>query len=488
MFLLSWAGTETFAESPLETSAETFAETPMETFAESSAESPTGTSAEITGETGGSRRRSLSFEEAGRLAAGASAELKNARSLRALREGVWVLSLRAFLPQLTFLVSEDERLSRISADSFVKTYSVNLDQLLFDGGRTRAQRNIERSELVLLSGELKRNEGEIIEGTLSMYRQILLLRMIIGIRHRALIALGEQRRILEEELALGLVRDMDLMQAELTVKEADLELRSFIIRLEELESQFTELLGLDRMPELTETVDINRSPFIPGTEAIHRAALDRNPGLRQLLHGIMQKEGELKLSSRSWIPTVRATGSFSVSGQNYPLTRWNWSLGFSIQFSSPWFNAASGGSAGWEPPYDRTARTQASFSPLPDPASGLGAKQAVLALALAQENYRLSLEHLEREAAAVIQSLTLSEQRRALTVGALNLAAEKYRLSGVLLELGRITRIELMEERLEYEQKEVEAAEAAIALLEAERTLERFIDLSPGALGEFTRR
>jgi outer membrane protein TolC len=434
------------------------------------------------------QERAVGFNEAGRLAAAASLELRNARSQRALREGAWTLGFRSFLPQINFLVSEDERLSLITADSFTKTYTVNLEQLLFDGGRTRSIRNIERAELTLLSDDLKREAAKISEGALSAYRQILSLRMIISIREEALFSLEEQRRILEEELALGMVIPLDLSQAQITVKEAELELDSLLLQLEEVEQQFAELLGLDEMPELSETIDIHRSPVIPDSEAIRRSALSRNPDLIRSLHSIMQRETEAKLASRSWIPTLKATGSYSVLGQRYPLTRQSWSLGLSINFASPWFNAAAGGSAGWEPPYDRTARVQTSFSPLPDPAAGLSARQAGLALVLERDNYQRTLERLGREAALECDNLKMSEQRRTLAVEALELAAEKYRLSEVLLGLGRITRIELMEERTEYAQKEVAATEAAAALLEAERALEGLIDLPPGTLADYSRR
>jgi hypothetical protein len=42
-----------------------------------------------------------------------------------------------------------------------------------------------------------------------------------------------------------------------------------------------------------------------------------------------------------------------------------------------------------------------------------------------------------------------------------------------------------MEARLEYAQKEIAAVEAAAALLEAERDLERLLDLRPGELAVF---
>jgi len=431
------------------------------------------------------KKITLDFEEAGRLAVAVSAEIKMFRAQRALREGAWALSIRAFLPQFSFVVSEDERLSLINADSFTKTYSINLEQMLFDGGRTRTARTVERVELIILSDELKRNESAVIEAALSFYRQILLSRMIIVIRESALLSLKEQKRILEEELVLGMVIPLNLIQADITVKEAELELQSMRFQNEELEKQFMELLGLDYMPELSEYVDINRSPVIPDAEAVHRSALSRNPDLQRIVHSIMQKETEVKFASRSWIPTVKAMGTYSVSGQHYPLNRQSWTAGITLNFVSPWFSSSTGGSAGWEVPYDKTARLQGSFTPLPDPASGLSAKQAGLSLALEREKYQNVLEKLARQAALEVSNLQLNNLRRKLAVESLKLGAEKYRLSEVLLSLGRITRIELMEARLEYEKKEILAIEAAIVLLETERSLERLIDLPPGRLGSF---
>ncbi|GHV86656.1 hypothetical protein AGMMS50230_22640 [Spirochaetia bacterium] len=229
-------------------------------------------------------------------------------------------------------------------------------------------------------------------------------------------------------------------------------------------------------------MDIHRAAFIPDAETVRRSALGRNPGLYRMVHSIMQRETETKLASRTWIPTIKLTGNYSVSGQRYPLNRQSWSFGVSVNFASPWFNAGAGGNAGWEHPYDRTARVQTSFSPAPDPAAGLSAKQTNLALALERENYQRALERMGREAAMEVNNLRLSEERRLLSLEILSLAAEKYRLSELLLSLGKITRIQLMEERLEYAAKEVSAAETAAVLLEAERALERLIDLPPGSI------
>jgi outer membrane protein TolC len=430
----------------------------------------------------------LGLEDAARLAVANSLELKAARAGRALREGVWKLGLRAYFPQLSFTVSEDDRLSLVSSDSFLKNYTVSLDQLLWDGGRTGAARTLERAELVLLGDQLEQSEAEIAEAALDAYRGVLIGRKIISIRESALESLAEQRRILEEELSLGMVTALDAAAGAITFKEAELELASLRLEAEETETLFAELLGLDRLPELAESIDLSRSTSPPSAGAARQAALSRNPDLVVARHTLERRRTEAKNASLSWIPTLRAEASFTVSGQRYPLTRHSWSVGLTVNFSSPWFTASAGGSAGWEPPYDRTARVQNSFSPLPDPASGVEAKQVKLTLAQERENYTALLQKTDRAAILGVEKVSLAEKRRVMALEALELAGEKYRLSQLLMELGRITRVELMEARIEYAEKETEAVQAAAGLLAAERELEKLLNLKPGTLAEFAGR
>jgi outer membrane protein TolC len=438
-----------------------------------------------TAERGGSP---IGFEDAARLALAASADLKTARAGKALREGVWKLGLRAYLPQIGFSVSEDDRLSQTGADSFLKNYTVSLDQLLWDGGRTASARALERSELALLGDELERSASDITEAALNAYRKVLVDRKIIVIRESALESLKEQRRILAEELALERVTALDMAEGEITVERAALELELLRLETEESERAFAELLGLDSLPPLSESIDIYRGAFPFRGKVLEPAALSRNPDLASGRHQLVKRQTEAKFASLSWLPTLRATGSFTLSGRRYPLTKYNWSIGLTVTFSSPWFNASVGGNAGWEPPHEKTARLQSSVSPLPDPASGLGAKQAELALALEREKYAAAAGKTGRAVFLCAEQIALNERRRIAAIAEMELAEKNYRLSELLLGLGRITRIELMDARVEYAAQEIKAAEAAVALLVSERELERLLNLKPGTLAEFYRR
>ena len=430
-------------------------------------------------------RRSLSFAAAADMAVASSSDLRNAYASQGLKERAWTLGLRAYFPRLGLSVSENDRLQQLGPDSFLKNYGISVDQLLWDGGRTSMTRKLERMELNLSQTRLGRTASDIAESALAAYRNVLSSRAVLAIRETALESLTEQRRILAEETALGLALSLDLAEADISLAEAQIEIRQIRSDLAEMEKQFAELLGLDSLPLLEETFDIRRGVMLPEAAAAASLAEQRNPELEEARFSVTKKEGELRYVSRSWIPAFRLTGGFALSGQTYPLTRHNWSLGLSIEFSGPWLQNSFGIQAGLEPPYDKTAQFQNSLTPLPDPAAGLNKNQALLALSLEKEKYRVAFERAGRSARRGVEKCFLADEKRKLAVDAISLAAERYRVEQARLDLGYITRLDLMEALIEYTQKEIAAVEAAVTVLEAERELERILDFKPGELAAF---
>jgi len=427
----------------------------------------------------------LSFADAANLAVASSADLRHAYAMQGIKEGAWMLGLRAYFPRVSISASENDRLQQLGADSFVKNYSINVEQLLWDGGRTTMSRRLEQMELGFSSAAIERMEVEIVDSALAAYRGILSARAVLAIREETLGALREQRRILNEEVGLGLALAVDLALADISLTEAEIEIYALKLDLSDMEIRFAELLGLAEMPQLLETVDINRSLILPDAGAAAALARERNPDLVQARYSIIKKQAELKYAANSWIPSIKLSSNFGLNGQQYPLTRYNWAVGINIEFSGPWIQNRFGIQAGWEPPFDRTAQIQNSVSPLPDPASSLGRRQAELALALEQEKFNTAIERIGRAASQAVEKCALAEQKRALAVRSLNLAAERCRLDELRLNLGQITRLNLMETLIEYAKKEIAAVEAATNLLESERELERFLDLNPGGLARF---
>ena len=429
---------------------------------------------------------SIDFSEAARLAVSSSDELKSELMRMHIMEGTWRWGLRAYFPRISFSASEDDRLSEIGPDSFIKSYTVNVDQLLWDGGRISAARKIERIDLDLYGQNLERMAAEIAEAAVSAYRDVLFYRMVLDIRERAFEYLEMQRRILFLELELGLVLPIDLAAADITIREAAIEKRNMEIDLTEAEQRFAQVLGLDTLPLLTERIDIHRSPLLPDPVKARIAAESVNPSLVNARSMVERRQIEARYASRSWMPSIRLVGNAGVSGQRYPLTKFNWSVGLIIDFSSPWLSGNLSSTYGREGHNDQTARLLGTAVPLPDPASSYSPRIAALNLRQEQLNFSIAFQLTGRMAEQVVEKCMLMEQRRVLAVQALELEAERHRLAELRLELGRITRLELMDYTLSFAEREIAAVRAVVSLLEAERELERFLDLAPGDLAYFS--
>ena len=436
---------------------------------------------------GDERRAPLTFAHAAELAVSASVDLRSEYQVLRILESAWVLGIRSYFPRLSFIAQENDRLQLHGADSFIKNFSINMDQLLWDGGRLAMSRKLERMELDLSGARIDRMADEIAEAALAVYRSILSARSIIAIRESSLESLEEQLRILATEVELGLAVALDLAEAELTVAENRMEIISLEDDLAELEKLFADMLGLDVLPELAERIDIHRSAILPLVQAAVSLAEENNPDLAEARFSITRRQAEYSFSSRSWIPAIRVNGSVGITGQQYPLTRHTWSVGITVEFSNPWLQNSLSFQNGWESPGDRSANLQNNASPLPDPAASLGRRQAGLMLDLEKEKYEHAFARMGRLTQRAVERCRLADRRRNLAVQAIDMAARRYTIEEVRLGLGYSTRLELMQAYIDCTEREIMAVESAIALMDAERDLERLLDLKPGELAAFAR-
>jgi outer membrane protein TolC len=327
--------------------------------------------------------------------------------------------------------------------------------------------------------------GDIAETAIFAYHSVLRMRSIIAIKETAMEFLSGQLGILEKEVELGLALAVDLAEAELALAEARIEIISLESDLTELELQFAELLGLEELPPLSEKIDVNREVILPSAGASVSLAEEKNPELVEARFSITKRQAELKVVSRSWIPTFKLTGSFGLTGKEYPLTRHTWSVGLNIDFSTPWLQNTSAFQYGREAPRDQTAALQNNFSPLPNPAASLGKRQAELALDYEREKYSLAFERAGRIVERTLEKCRLADRKRRLAVEAADIALKRYNLEELRLGLGHITRLELMKAHIDCTEKEISAVETALGQMQAERELEKFLDLRPGELATF---
>jgi outer membrane protein TolC len=267
-----------------------------------------------------------------------------------------------------------------------------------------------------------------------------------------------------------------------------LDLDKQTVDTEEAERQLMDLLGVQTLPPLGETIDLGEKTVYLDPEIAGSVGRAVNPQLTMARHSILKRKAELRALAMAWIPNLKLTGDFSVSGKQYPLTHYAWTVGAVIQVSTPYLSGSAQGSGGMDGPYDKTARLRSNAEALPDPASGLDVPAAQLALRQEEQNYELLVGQVERKIKTAVKVCRLLEQKRDLAAQAVRVGQQKRQLLEVRSNLGQITRLELMKGQIETVKREEALVSAAVDLLGAERDLEILLDLSPGDLGNFSRR
>lgn len=429
----------------------------------------------------------LSFADAGRIAVEASKELRHQEAVLAIRRDVWKWGRRAYFPKLSINAYEDDRLDMNGPDTFQKNYSLTLEQLVFDGGRLFTSRKIEKARFATQSAGLESAKGDIYEEALTAYRSILLGRKTLAIRKRGLESLEAQRRILAVRLELGMALPAELAEFDISIADTKITVLNAQLELTETELQFAEMLGMESLPPLLESIDTNRAAIVVDAAEFRGAVEARNQELQAARLSIKEKEEEARLAARSWIPSVKANGSFVVRGSRYPLTQHTWQVGLTLEFDTPFLSGSSGGSFGFEGRTTKTARLQGQLTPLSNPSAWPSSHEPQLVLDLERSKFGILFERTGRGAESAIALCNFGEQKRILAKESSRLAEERFNLIKLTFDLGHITGIELLEAQTERIQKEIALAEAAAQLLAAERALEKLIDLRPGELANFSK-
>lgn len=430
----------------------------------------------------------MSAAQAAELAVFNAPGLKAERESLELRHGAWKLGLRSFLPSLELSAGTDERLSIFGPDSFTKTLSLSIGQPVWDGGRLHAARTLEASELALARTELERAVRDTAEAAITSYRSVVAARLRLGIERSSLDAAIAERDILAAEIDLGLAKPSGLLEADLRLMDQKLKIAESELDVSIACSELAEALGVGPLPELSEIPGHDRAIIALAESSLIAAAVDRSPELDVARQVLSRKRAEAKAATYAWLPTIGIKASGQLGGTRLPLTRASWAVGLTIDFSGPYLSGTIGGTRGGEFPSDSNAGTSLRLQALPDPAGALRIKSAVLTARLEEEKYSSAVAAVERSAKASVNVYLNSLQKRQICADGYSLAEEKVQLVNLQISLGQAVRSDAVEAELARAGKEAELIDAVMAIVAAERGLERLLDLPPGCLQEFVER
>ena len=420
---------------------------------------------------------------AAELAIENSDELRAERKALEIRASAWRLGMRSYFPGFELSYGSDERISMYSSDSFSKSISASLTQPIWDGGRLRAARTLESAALDMSRAALDRKTRDTGEEAVKAYRSVAAARARLEIQRDARERAAGDRDILSAEVRLGVATDADLIEAEIALNGMGIDQAQAELALLEAESELSDILGVDAMPSMLSPLDVDISVVALDIDKVASSAVDSSAELAEARFSLVRKRAEARVAALGWLPTIGFTAGATAGGPAFPLGGFRWTAGLTVDFSGPLLSGSAGLKLGGDFPYDRSAASSGSMTPIPDPAGMTSARQAALDYELELERYASLTASVDREARSAVTSYLIAARRLELCKASLELSGEKCRLASVKLELGQAVRSEALKAEQERAERAIDLIDAAEQLRNMERAIERLLGAPPGSLG-----
>ena len=318
------------------------------------------------------------------------------------------------------------------------------------------------------------------------FRSLNAVRQRIAIRERNLEMARGQLKLLEVESGMGLALSKDVLEAKLKIRGMEIDLAENQLDVREAEIQLRGLLGVDVLPVVNEQFELESPLLEISADRFAAMAVSRSLDMIVQRYSIQKAMNALNTQAVIWIPQISFKLNAQFSGQTLPFNQATWNCGIYLDFSLPWLQSSVGVTGGMEGNDSTTMRSTSHFEPMSSPVNMLDRKGLQLNLEMQLEKLKQTEDAIIKKARSAIERYALLWERRDLARKSTDLQLEKIEFTKLQLELGKVTRSELLTVSLELAEKELAIVDAHMALVAAERELEKLVELEPGDLRKYS--
>lgn len=401
-------------------------------------------------------------------------DLQYLRSLHAADRYRVADRYRAAFPRLSLSYAHSDTVAYASPDNRSRRASIGVEQLLYDGGRTRRAIRIARTDRDLRGLAAEKREREIAHTVTRSYLQVLALRQRVEISEstleisRAHLEIGRTRHALEQTTSLSLRElELNLQSQELDLLELQLEHVAASRRF----ARLIDPLNEQRYPEGRLNIEYSGLPYemlrsIRPADGVSRsrAYAEQRAYLRQAV----QRE---QVARRGFLPRVSLEGELSATGNEFPLDRPGFSIGVRVQLAPVLGSASVAGSVGSPYPDARTRTVESSMVPLERLTNLYSVADARSERLRAEASYTRHRDTEISDLSLAIEDIGRRREHIALLRRRIATQRERIAISELRAELGELTRLDLLEQIEQLNALESRLADGVVDLHERELSL-----------------
>jgi outer membrane protein TolC len=327
---------------------------------------------------------------------------------------------------------------------------------------------------------------DLLNSVYNAFYRVLVLQAQREVKRRTLDDARQRLAIAQTKLGIGMIREIDMLDAELSVDSREIDLQSTESDLEEAMYSLKKAVGLSPEREITPEGEIDTE--YRGIEIRWSAAQflvlaeKRNLDLQNARFNVRRQEVQARLVRNRYLPHVTANVTFSVSGRNFPLQTAGATVGLDISFpeaETPVQASLSGGTSGAA---SGSRNGSLTVNPVQSITARIDRADAQTALERARSDERSLRRDLSFRIVKQISGYRRRQQTIALERRSLSLENKKLFILEQQVANGTATQVDYLKEQIAVENVEVRLLGDILVLIKQERSLERLAGLDPGEL------
>ena len=236
-------------------------------------------------------------------------------------------------PQIPLDTTVSNSFSNLSA-------GVSLNQLIYDGGRSKNQIQQARTNLDIAHFNQRLIKTNVIQKVIQSYYNLLQAQKLYNVSEKNLEMSESQVDLVEKQFELGFVKKTDLLKANVANGQALVDMLNKKVNYENSRRVLFNDMGLQDFGQKISAVDEEWvTPVIPTKTEILRSLKKNNPSIAIAKKQIKVRDVSYKLAKGLRKPIVNTSINYSANGENskelIESFQDDWSLGFNLSLSIP---------------------------------------------------------------------------------------------------------------------------------------------------------
>ncbi len=243
-------------------------------------------------------------------------------------------------------------LSTFSGDTLVSnkydnlSAGVSLNQMVYDGGRSRTLIKQARTNLDIAHLNKRLIKINVIQKVIQSYYNLLQAQKLYNVSEKNLEMSMDQVSFVEKQFELGVVKKTDLLKANVAYGQARVESLNKKVTYENSRRVLFNDMGLQDFGQKVTAMDKEWiTPKIPSKTEVLKSLKENNPSIAISKKQIKVQDLSIKLAKGLRMPFINSSVNYSANGENseklISSLQDDWSLGLNLSFSFPIYSGNS---------------------------------------------------------------------------------------------------------------------------------------------------